>query len=148
MPPPINQSHALSQVGVSDFTPFAQDVDSSLQVSTSSQPPYAHHTLVQHSTHPHLHSYTPSQNGFHDTTIPAHSLSKTTSLSSYVASPQYFSTPHSSHLSLNQGGGAVGVGGGGQISVGCEMHGVSGYHDDQLSMGNQEAEDVIRQFLS
>ena len=231
MPPPIDQSHALSQVDGFDFAPFAQTVsndnflpqtfpnqinfssfqnnyDSSLQVSTSSQPPHAYHTLAQHSTHPHLHSYMPSQNGFHDATT--HPLSKTTSVSSLtssIASLQNFSdfsSPHSSHgtplapsqdtplapdqmpdtecldrllnsvdhtpispeqifqstendsleqilsdmILLNQGGGAVGVGGGGRISVECEVHGVDGYHDNQFSTGNQEAEDVIQQFMS
>ena len=119
VPPLIDQSHALTQVdsGGFDFTPFAQNVssdvnfspqtvssdivfstsqtivDPSLQVSTPSQPSHAHHTLntpPQNSPH----SYTPSQNGFHGTTLPTHPLNKTTSLSSLassIASPQNFS---------------------------------------------------------
>ena len=245
VPLPNDQSHALTQVdsGGFDFTPFAQNVssdvnlspktvssdivfsssqtslDPSLQLSTPSQPSHAHHTLntpTQNSPH----SYTPSQNGFHGTTLPTHPLNKTTSLSSLassVASPQNFSncsSPQSSQgtpvtpsqgttltpsqgtpltpnhlpdtecldhilsgsdhapispeqvflttendsleqilsdmISLNQGGGSVGVGSG-RISVECEVHssgGVGGYQNGGFPISNTDADDVIQQFLS
>ena len=111
LPPLIDQSHPLTRADFNgfDFSPFAQNIssevnfspqtissdiifsttqnslNSSLQLSTPSQPSHAHHTLntpPQNSPH----SYTPSQNGFHGNTLPTHPLIKTTSLSSLASS--------------------------------------------------------------
>ena len=229
---PYNYPTAQAYLNGFDFTPFAQNVssdvnfspqtvssdivfsssqnsvDPSLQLSTPSQPSHAHHKLnssLQNSPH----SYTPSQNGFHGTTLPTHPLNKTTSLSSLcsVASPQNFSncsSPQSSQgtpltpsqgttltsnhlpdtecldhilsgvdhapispeqvflttendsleqilsdmISLNQGGGGVGVGRR-RISVECEVLADGGVDEYQNGgFPNNDADDVIQQFLS
>ena len=114
---PYNYPTAQANLNGLDFTPFAQSVssdvtfspqtvssdivfsssqnsvDPSLQLSTPSQPSHTHHTLNS-SPQNSPYSYTPSQNGFHGTTLPTHPLNKTTSLSSLassVASLQNFS---------------------------------------------------------